>query len=185
MANCGYPLDWFVEPIDSNLKCGICSGVLRDPRSTSCGHVYCGQCLYSWVASHGLCPQHCMSVDVVSLKRCNNIQTLISGLLVHCKNKSAGCKVQVPLAEKYRHGKSCPYRNSKFKLSGSFSLPPADNEYSGNPLRKLSNTSLPSLTRITAVKRSPSASSLRKSAASPFAVSRSRHMPVTMVRVNP
>lgn len=112
-------MDWFAESIDEILKCGICGQVLRDPRTTKCGHVYCSQCLYSWVAVHGKCPQECAVVmieEVGQLKRMLQIEKLISGLLTHCK---FGCPTKIELSRKQQHEKTCTHS----KLSSGFLLP--------------------------------------------------------------
>lgn len=125
-AQHGYPLDWFAEAVDDSYKCGICSQVLKNPTTTKCGHMYCFHCLSSWVSRYGVCPERCRELELDTLKPTLRIHHLISGLAVHCKNKSAGCRVQVSLADKLLHEESCPYSRagglrklllSKFSLS--------------------------------------------------------------------
>lgn len=127
MANCGYPLEWFAQPVDESLKCGICCQIMRCPTATKCGHIYCAQCISSWVGYYGVCPERCREVEMGSLKRRKHMDQLISGLAVYCKNKTAGCPVQVSLAEKQHHEQQvCRYRSSASsglrKLLPKFSL---------------------------------------------------------------
>lgn len=117
MSGGGYPLEWFSEPLDNSLKCGICTKVLREPRVTPCGHVYCSLCLIPWLDSYGVCPLRCREVEVDSLRRRVQLSKFISGLFTHCKNKRAGCTEQVPLIKKHSHEKNCPYRN--YSASGA------------------------------------------------------------------
>lgn len=114
MADGGYPTGWFVEPIDDYLKCGICGQVLKDPRATQCGHVFCSRCLSSWIDNYGICPNRCGEVEVETTRRALHIEKRISGLFVVCKNQRLGCAVQVQLIDKESHEKSCPYRERRF-----------------------------------------------------------------------
>lgn len=109
----GYPVQWFVGDIDESLKCGICSHVLRDPTVTKCGHIYCGKCVVSWAGYYGVCPERCMEVDLDSLQCLTHMDLFISGLLVHCINRPAGCRLQIKLAEKCQHDQVCPYRSTR------------------------------------------------------------------------
>jgi len=111
--NSGYPLEWFVEPIDDYLKCGICEKVLHSPRATSCGHVFCFQCLKLWIERYGICPDRCGEVEAEQLRKAVHIEKRISGLLARCKYYLSGCPVQVLLADKHRHEKICQYRRTE------------------------------------------------------------------------
>lgn len=113
---CGYPLEWFAEPVPKKYRCGICSQVLRYPAATPCGHIYCSRCLSTWVSCYGVCPERCRELEVHLLERVVHIDHLISGLAVRCKNRPAGCRVTVTLAEKSIHEASCAYaRPSNFR----------------------------------------------------------------------
>ena len=111
--NSGHPLEWFVEPIDDYLKCGICGKVLHDPRATLCGHVFCLECIKPWIERFGICPDRCGEVEEDQLRKAVHIEKRISGLLVRCKNYSAGCPIQILLADKRRHEKICRYHYHK------------------------------------------------------------------------
>ena len=106
----GYPSEWFVEPVDEYLKCGICSKVLRSPRATACGHVFCKHCIISWIDYYGICPNRCDELDVHQLSKALHIEKRVAGLIVRCKYRRSGCGVHIPLAEKHHHEKGCPYR---------------------------------------------------------------------------
>lgn len=111
----GYPLQWFVEwqSLDDYLKCGICGNVLRDPRATRCGHVFCLSCLLGWIDAYGICPQRCGEVEADQMKRALHIEKRISGLLTLCKYQQYGCAVQVPLVDKALHESTCPYNRTR------------------------------------------------------------------------
>ena len=99
----GYPLEWFAGVVQERFKCGICHQVLREAVATSCGHIYCSGCLSWWIRHYGVCPLRCRELETDSLKRVVQMDRLISGLAVHCKNRAAGCGVVVCLAEKHLH----------------------------------------------------------------------------------
>lgn len=124
----GYPLQWFVDcqSVDDYLKCGICGNVLKDPRATQCGHVFCLSCLLGWIDAYGICPQRCGEVEADQMKRALHIEKRISGLLTLCKYQQYGCNVQVPLADKVVHESTCPYNRPARQLTKSVSiqLPP-------------------------------------------------------------
>ena len=119
----GYPLQWFADcqSVDDYLKCGICGNVLKDPRATRCGHVFCQSCLLGWIDAYGICPQRCGEVEVDQMKRALHIEKRISGLLTLCKYQQSGCTVQVPLVDKAVHESNCPYNRSR-RLTKSVSI---------------------------------------------------------------
>ena len=119
----GYPLQWFADAqsVDDYLKCGICSNVLREPRATRCGHVFCESCLLGWIDAYGICPQRCGEVEADQMKRALHIEKRISGLLTLCKYQQYGCSVQVPLADKALHESTCPYNKPRRLLTKSVS----------------------------------------------------------------
>ena len=47
----GYSTELFVELPPKDLICNKCEKVLRDPRQTECGHLYCAQCIAASVGS--------------------------------------------------------------------------------------------------------------------------------------
>ena len=108
-----------MEPIDDYLNCGICGQVLKDPRATQCGHVFCNHCLTTWIHNYGICPNRCGEVEVENTRRALHIEKRISGLFIVCSNLHLGCAVQVQLIDKERHEKSCPYRQQCSSESSS------------------------------------------------------------------
>lgn len=189
----GYPLEWFTGPIDEGFKCGICSLVLRDPTITKCGHVYCARCISSWAGYYGVCPECCRQVELDSLSCPLELSTIVSGLAVRCKNRPAGCKAQIRLAEKHLHEQICSYRIRRTrsglgKLLPNFSLSQQDlssvfkdRNCKIQHKRSKSSSGPGSLLRVssnTVPRRSPSSVS---AVFRPGAVSARCEMPVAMV----
>ena len=69
----GFDYD-FIEGLDPRLECSICLLCLRNPHQTSCGHLFCHQCILTWIQQNKLCP-----IDKASLGQGN-----IFGLLLRC-----------------------------------------------------------------------------------------------------
>lgn len=115
MSGSGYPPEWFCESPDSSILCMICNRVLREPRVTPCGHIFCYLCISYWLERYGVCPRRCREVDIDSLRLKVQLEKFISGLYTHCKNKRAGCVEQVRLADKHLHEKQCHYRKRSGK----------------------------------------------------------------------
>ena len=124
MTNSGYPLEWFAEPIDAYLVCGICGNVLKDPRATACGHVFCRKCIHAWIDEYGVCPARCGEVEVEALHRASHIDKQISCLITSCKYTKVGCKAILKLADKELHELTCHYSKklSIFGKTRSFSI---------------------------------------------------------------
>lgn len=111
----GYPPEWFSQPPDHSLLCGICNRVFREPKVTPCGHIFCYICISSWLERYGVCPRRCKEVEIDSLRPKVQLEKFISGLYTHCKNKRAGCTEQIRLVDKHLHEKQCPYRKRSGK----------------------------------------------------------------------
>lgn len=45
-----------LEEVRKNLTCGICSSLLASSLVLSCGHIFCGQCLFDYLNTKPSCP---------------------------------------------------------------------------------------------------------------------------------
>ena len=109
-----------MESIDAYLTCGICGMVMKSPRATKCGHVFCRQCLHAWIETYGVCPERCGEIEVESLRRAQLIDKKISCLLTSCKFYKAGCREILQLSEKESHEKKCCYAKKLVQKTRSF-----------------------------------------------------------------
>ncbi len=117
MTDNGYPLEWFVEPIDAYLFCGVCDNILKDPRATICGHIFCRKCIHTWIEEYGVCPSRCGEVEIDNLLRDRKIEKKVSCLLTACRYTKVGCKAILKLADKEVHERNCHYAK-KLSLLG-------------------------------------------------------------------
>ena len=106
----GYSTELFAELPPKDLICNKCEKVLRDPRQTECGHLYCAQCItasenhpcYVSDSCSGKLSTRASSKDY---QRGNQIR----GLLVQCPER--GCEWEGKLEHLEVHAREqCAYR---------------------------------------------------------------------------
>lgn len=70
------------EPSSSDLQCNICLNVLNAPRTLStCGHSFCGDCLFSWLQRDQTCPlcrQDAASGPVDPVTKCLALNAIVA-----------------------------------------------------------------------------------------------------------
>ena len=106
----GYSTELFAELPPKDLICNKCEKVLRDPRQTECGHLYCAQCI---AASEN---HSCYVSDLCSGKLSTRASSKdyqrgnqIRGLLVQCPER--GCEWEGKLEHLEVHAREqCAYR---------------------------------------------------------------------------
>ena len=114
----GFDVDRFLEPVDDDLKCGICFGVLEDPLATPCGHVYCAQCIVQWTAESGTCPLTCEQISVDDLKKILPLTSLIAKQNIRCENFRCGCPAILKVEDIHSHLLKCKYAKAKNTSGG-------------------------------------------------------------------
>eukprot|EP00808_Paulinella_micropora_P021049 g67741.t1 len=100
----GWNSELFVDPVDEEYMCGICSEVLEDAIETPCGHAYCYQCLKVWTASKPVCP---MDQNACEFKDCHPMvrdRRKILGMKVRCEFK---CETEMELGHYRQHRREC------------------------------------------------------------------------------
>jgi len=113
----GYPVEWFVEPLEKHLVCVVCNRVMREPTTTPCGHVFCLNCLEPWLSD---CPLGCGHVETV--QNASHIARKIDSLLTYCQYTSKGCKAILQLVNREEHQKKCHYSKKAVCKANSYSL---------------------------------------------------------------
>ena len=105
----GFEVERFLEPVDDDLKCGICFGVLEEPLATPCGHVFCAQCIVQWTAESGYCPLTCEQISVDDLKKILPLSSLIAKQNIRCENFRRGCSAILKVENIHSHLLKCQY----------------------------------------------------------------------------
>ena len=106
----GYSTELFVELPLKDLICNKCEKVLRDPRQTECGHLYCAQCIaasenHSCYVSDSCSGKLSTRASSKDYQRGNQIR----GFLVQCPER--GCEWEGKLEHLEVHAREqCAYR---------------------------------------------------------------------------
>ena len=84
------------------LRCPICLELVSDPVQTSCGHLFCGECIEDITQ----CPVDC-GVFTTTPDHFNNRR--VRNFKVKCPKKGRGCQWQGSLGDADKHTTSCDY----------------------------------------------------------------------------
>ena len=94
-------------------KCAICLGVVFEPTQTSCGHLFCAQCIEK-VPNE--CPT-CRNNDLTTTPDNGFLTRKIDSLCVLCPNQNRGCVWTGTLGESIHHlGNECGYEEVECRL---------------------------------------------------------------------
>eukprot|EP00808_Paulinella_micropora_P020479 g52959.t1 len=99
----GWNTDMFVDPVDDDFICAICSEVLRNAVETQCGHAYCAKCITEWLRTNSTCPidQYPLTTDM--LRNMVRDRRRILSLKVLCP----ACRQCLELGEWRKTHRSC------------------------------------------------------------------------------
>ena len=106
----GFDIDRFCSTVSVDVLCNLCLGVLDNPLKTKCGHLFCSECVVSWIEKFGTCPLGCMEVLQEDLEEVAELKDNILHLSIHCVNRNFGCSSVQKLSEMGKHLKVCKYR---------------------------------------------------------------------------
>lgn len=107
----GYHIGRFIENVDQNIICSICSSVLEDAVLTPCGHAFCSLCLDTWLARPNTktCPECRSPIASRDIRPIHAIRNLINGLDIVCDNKERGCMAPQKVENVKSHVNVCGY----------------------------------------------------------------------------
>ena len=109
----GFNQSMFVDRIlAKKFECGICFGVLNDPKQCKKGHAYCNGCYDQWLDQHQKCPSCRLRLISDDLSTCLILTNLIEEMTVTCKcldetDSRHGCDWIGTMLE--RTARDCPY----------------------------------------------------------------------------
>lgn len=107
----GFDTDRFEDSeISEELICSICTGVLEDPLTTHCDHLFCNECINDWLRHHHTCPIDRCPLRTCMLKRAPRaIRNLINRLKIYCPYRDDGCEQTIRLEQYDQHQLECQY----------------------------------------------------------------------------
>ena len=104
------PVDTFIEKeLADKIKCQVCSGVSKRPVASECGHIFCKECIKTWLNAAFTCPRCSAVVSSDSLMSMPFETTIHEVLHVPCKYTSKGCKVSPIFKDLSGHESQCRY----------------------------------------------------------------------------
>lgn len=111
----GYDINRFCEPVDEELICPICVGVLEDPlQAPTCEHAFCKRCIYEWLNRQPVCPVDRQTITQVQLRPVARIlKNLLSRLTITCENQVHGCTGIFKLETLSSHLTKCEHNPKK------------------------------------------------------------------------
>ena len=108
--------------------CLLCGKVIEEPSSSTCGHLFCAECLQKSVGKKMSCPNCSQPLAVPANSQSNNaarkdaeeaLAERLGKLSIHCTHHSAGCTAVVPWTGLDRHADSeCEYRPTRCENDG-------------------------------------------------------------------
>eukprot|EP01028_Stygiella_incarcerata_P010417 TRINITY_DN538_c0_g1_i1.p1 TRINITY_DN538_c0_g1~~TRINITY_DN538_c0_g1_i1.p1 ORF type:complete len:408 (-),score=118.41 TRINITY_DN538_c0_g1_i1:119-1342(-) len=107
----GFDLEIFVSDVDDELVCSICGCVFESPVVTPCHHIFCRECLVSWLNTGSeSCPECRKKVHCAHLKPAHPvIQGLVESLRVKCPFHENGCQETPLLKDVKQHELECDF----------------------------------------------------------------------------
>jgi hypothetical protein len=99
----GYPKEIFIDKVPDELTCGICLGVLKNPKQCKTGHSFCHSCVAKLLETKTkVCPSCKKKFNKLKELTCNILaKELIENLTVTCDDED--CLWRGPLHQKDTH----------------------------------------------------------------------------------
>lgn len=81
----GYDRIRFVAEIEEDFICSICNMVLEDPLCSICEHMFCRECIHSWLLQEECCPEDQKKLKVDQLKPpARIVRNLLNKMIIKC-----------------------------------------------------------------------------------------------------
>ena len=101
----GFPRESVEVEEDIDLICSVCQDIYRDPKSVSCGHIFCDLCITQALRIKNECPTCKCSTDSNNLRNVPIIKTYINKLIIKCPND--GCDFKNTIEQYREHELNC------------------------------------------------------------------------------
>ncbi|KAL7299025.1 E3 ubiquitin-protein ligase NRDP1 [Trichogramma pretiosum] len=153
----GFDVARFQGPVDEELVCPICSGVLQDPvQAPACEHAFCKTCINEWISRQPTCPLDRTPITSAQLLPAPRIlRNLLSRLRIKCDNFVHGCQQDVKLDTLMAHLEECEF-NPKRPVpceQGCSLIIPKDEMKNHNCVRELRNLVQSQHQKLTEIRR--------------------------------
>lgn len=100
----------FVPDLDLKYECPICYACLKNTVQTSCGHLFCEECILGWLNKKGnQCPIDKCYLTEENIFPDNHTRREIQTLKVKCPYSKNGCNVIAELGTIKHHELTCDY----------------------------------------------------------------------------
>ena len=107
-------LSRFVGFVDKSLICSICHNVFDNPVQDPDGHVFCRQCIETWIENEKYkCPIDKKRLIVHDLKQANTVKNKVDYLDISCEYKKYGCQQILKCRLLQNHKYDCNFHPSK------------------------------------------------------------------------
>jgi len=137
----GYLSSWIVSTTKrekSELNCSICQCIFREPSTTNngnpkaqeedlkepCGHVFCENCITSWLTNHNTCPICRRNLDLKQITPEMRLRRKIRNLRCKCHNDPINCASEGTIGRDgvwwKEHAKVCLYEQISCPLCSTF-----------------------------------------------------------------
>lgn len=110
----GLDVHYFEGEVGEDLICLFCNKVLEKPSSSTCGHVFCAECLQKAVGKEIECPKCGQTPSLITEdgdKHAEELASRLDKLTIRCTYQSVGCTAVLPWGGLDHHTeKECEYR---------------------------------------------------------------------------
>jgi hypothetical protein len=126
MSFLNFDASLFLLPLDENLICGVCLGILNNPLQCPNGHNFCKACIETYLKdSRKPCPMRCSAVlySTDGLIKNRALVGIIDNLVIRCPTTTllcvgGGCAWTGTIAAWKGHAKTCPFEMITCEFEG-------------------------------------------------------------------
>jgi hypothetical protein len=76
--------------VDEELLCSICTDIIQQPRCCHAGHVFCEECIKTWLQNNSTCPIGREQLEPQQLAHVRPLERMVDRIRVRCPNRGPG-----------------------------------------------------------------------------------------------